>query len=178
VPSHRITADAGDAICRWKQAGKSSRDIAAQLAEQFGIQVDQRTISRYVGRVREKPAPKRQETRQEPTPDLADQEPAPEPTLDEIEALERRATRLQQLLARDGSMPIRDMAAINAELRQTFAAIRKARAAKQEQTNVLSAEAQATLARIRKFQAQNQAYPEEPPKDVPIPAATGTDSRR
>lgn len=190
MPNLKVTADAAVKIARWKKSGKSAREISALLEAQ-GIKLDQRTISRFVARSHDAPQPKPYRPAptvrapiDEPGPAVDEPgEPTQEPTLDEIEALERSAKQLQRLLA--APLPVRDTAALNAELRQTFASIRRARAAQSSQAGILSAEAQATLAKIRKFQAQNKAYPtpavaapvEPEPEDAPIPAATGTDSR-
>jgi hypothetical protein len=182
VPKHKITADAAIKIARWSKSGKSAREIARLLKVQ-GLQIDQRSVSRFITRCDE-PRLGSFDPQESPpeSPNKPPQETEISISLDEIAALELRARRIQEVLRDDAAIPIRDMVALNAELRQTFASLRKARAAQREAVGILSADAQATLDRIRKFQRQNQSYPatvEEPaPQDAPIPAATGTDPRR
>ena len=175
-----VTNDAAQLIAELYDAGTSTRDIARVVRERLGLDLNQSTIVRHLGR--SKPAPTRARAHGN-APHVPRPPEALEPTLDEIPALERRARRLQELLDDEDALTgARDVCALNAELRQTFASIRKARAAQREAAGILSADAQATLARIRKFQQQNQSYPtavaEPAPQDAPVPAATGTDPRR
>jgi hypothetical protein len=142
MPTHRVTSRASEIICAGKKAGKTSREIAKEVKKKLGIELDQRTISRHIATIRGKPRDRSTETakatkkrasaRKSAAIDLLEPPPLDpdRDTLPEIEALEREAATLQKLLARDLPPPHR--AALNSELRQTFASIRKANAAKRE----------------------------------------------
>lgn len=181
-----ITSDAAQLIAEAKSAGKSSRETARIVHDRLGIELDQSAISRHWAQVQKKPKakqpsnPKAARARRPATTSGAPAEVSRvEPTLNEIEALQRRARRLQELLEDEGSLSgARDVVALNAELRQTFASLRRAQAAKQVADKSLSREATEILERLRKMANQQREYPTESKDDgVPLPAAVGSDLR-
>lgn len=148
MPAHRVTAEAASRILEWKKQGRSSRDIAGSLLSEFGIQLDQRTISRYAKRGRPDPG------RSRPIPARPEPISVPESTegpLDEVATLERQVEQLRSMLEVD--LPPRDWAALNAELRQTFGAIRKAKKATREAAALESADTSWVVAKLKRFAA-------------------------
>lgn len=175
MPTHRVTSRASEIICSGKRAGKTSREIAKEVKKKLGIELDQRTISRHIASIRGKPrdrskegakakpsAKKKAAARKpsaldllEPPPLDPDREPLPE-----IEALEREAVTLQLLLAKDLPPPHR--AQLTSELRQVFASIRKANAAKREVQKQQSADLDWLKRKLKRFaEIDGETLPEQ-----------------
>ena len=172
MPVHRVTSAASGLITSGKAAGKSSRQIAADIFDQFGIRLDQRTISRHVKaidgkyqkRADEQPrtskAPKAKATPAKHATRRQD-EPADETEdLDEVTELRRQARQLAGLLK--GDLTPKDRAALNAELRQTFASIRKADVARRQAETGGNADTAWVVAKLRRFDAMNRGETEAP----------------
>lgn len=177
MPVHRVTAKAQACISEWKSQGRSSRDIASALLNEHGIQLDQRTISRVARSIAPHRSPIATEAPKATRPDpptvgsgasvahlLAEGE-----TLDEVSTLEAQAVALHALLATD--LPPRDWAALNAELRQTFRAISKAKRDLREAKQAEHSDVAWMVAKLKRFAAQ-RATP-APANDVdtlPVPS--------
>ncbi len=169
MPTHRITSEASARIVAGKKAGKSSRAVAQELKDELGIELDQRTISRHVGKIGEQPPPVAPKMPRRPRADEDDDpgfEPHPPatPTLDEVTALETEVSYLQVLLA--NPLPPRDRTALNAELRQTFASIRMAKKAIKDAQDSEDEDVTWMIAKLKRFAAMNAQT-----DDAPQPAA-------
>lgn len=165
MPATVITPELKRLIQDAKKAGKSSPEIARELLETRGIELDQRTISLAVAPKRIR-VPGQSRTQDEAAEALLPHPPA-SPTLDEVEALEVEATYLQGLLAE--ALTTRDRVYVNAELRQTFAAIRAAKRAAREAAEVESSDTAWMVAKLKKFAGQ------EAPKDDAAPVSSQRD---
>lgn len=158
MPRLRTTPEASDIIAKGKAAGRSSRDIQKDVKDQTGIDLDQRTISRYTKKLGvEKPGSSLSKTKPS-KPDAKSKASKPRasrkvPVLDEIPALQREAARLQQILGL--TIPNSDRAKVTAELRSCFKAIRGAELAKAQRLNLQSSEAQKLLATLERVAAEN-----------------------
>ncbi len=168
MPNHIITPAASELIRTEKAAGKSSRDIAKILADRLGIEIDQRTVSRHMQKLAPVLGAKPRSVEVAPA---APREPAEVDSIDEIEALERQVVTLLGLL--EGDIPNRDRVAINAELRQTYGSIRKAKSARREEAAIQSADAAWVLAKLKRFDAMAGEGAEQDDEDA-VPATTGT----
>lgn len=166
-PKGRITAEALEVIHRLKAAGKSSRETAKTLRETLGIEVDQRTISRHAKANGSIPLSEPADYALGAEPEDDGQPFAVE--LDEVTALEAQVAKLQRELA--GRLRPRDRAQLSGELRQTFASIRKAKAAKLEAEELQDADAAWMLAKIKRFDAMNRDAAED---DGELPEAART----
>lgn len=164
MPTSVLTPELKQLIDDAKRAGRSSRDIVSWLLETHGVEVDQRTISRAVAPKRIR-VPGQSRTQDEAAEALLPHPPA-SPTLDEVEALEVEATYLQGLLAE--ALSTRDRVYVNAELRQTFAAIRAAKRAAREAAEVESSDTAWMVAKLKKFAGQD-------PKDDAAPVSAQRD---
>lgn len=144
---------------------------AARIAGKARDRTGEPGRSEPIREIREPEAPKppaktKKKPERDPAPPRAMPEPrfesgegAVEPTLDEIEALEREARRLQRLLQID--LTAKDRAALNSELRQTFGAIRKAQGARQEAAKLENADTAWVLAKLKRFDRMNTGATEE-----------------
>jgi hypothetical protein len=132
MPVNRITTEASALIQAEKAAGKTSRDIAAAVNDQLGIALDQRSISRHLARLegktqKRKPKAPKKASAKPTAPKSAGRKAKAAAPLDEIPTLEARAVALKTQLDNSAKLTPPDIAKLNAELRQTFAAIRKAK---------------------------------------------------
>lgn len=167
MPKLVFTSAASKLAQEAKKQGLSLREIAEKLRKDLGIDVDHVTVSRHLKRIAGEARDRSPETESSPQKgtatgqrtvrnernDLPD--PQSPPTLDETEALERQVVTLQTLLQAD--MPPKDRAALNGELRQTFAAIRKARSAASTVQVASDDELRFVDERLRRFAAANKS---------------------
>jgi hypothetical protein len=181
--AHSVTPEASKLIQQLKAEGQSLRAIAQSVKERLGIALNHVAIKRHLdsiaGRKRERPleAARLAAAKAPQAPQPQDDE-ADRPILGEIEALEREATKIQQLLG--ASMPHRDRTALQAELRATYASIRKARDAEREEAESQSADAAWVLAKLKRFDAMEAVDAPAAADDDEdgLPQATGTAAAR
>jgi hypothetical protein len=173
VAGFKITAAIGKAIRAAKDAGRSDRAIAKEIAETFGVSLSHRAVGQYlqktpakVSRIARQPA----SNREDPQPSQAGG------ALDEISTLQERVRDLNERLS-DPDVEPRLIAPLNAELRQTFASIRKADKARTEAKSRASGDTAWVVAKLKRFVSMNGngggAAKEEPAVDAELPAAAG-----
>ncbi len=164
--SFKITEPMGRAIRTAKAAGASGRAIAEQIAASFGVQIDQRSINRYLKANPGKPARKRPE----PAPDAS--HPTEDQPLDEIDTLRARVRDLNERLS-DPAIEPRLIAPLNSELRQTFASIRKADKARTEAKSRASGDTAWVVAKLKRFVSMKATGGAAKDEDAAVPAAAG-----
>jgi hypothetical protein len=170
----KITAVIGRAIKAAKAAGRSDRAIAQEIAEQHGVSISHRAVGQYLKKTSARAAP----TGVAPRPMRS--EPASHRTassaLDEIETLQARIQDLNDRLS-DPDVEPRLIAPLNAELRQTFASIRKADKARTEAKARASGDTAWVVAKLRRFVSMNgtggAAAKDDTDDDAELPATAG-----
>lgn len=161
----RVTTEASAVIQAAKAAGKSSREIAAELKDQLGIELDQRTISRHVALI-EGRKQKRQPKRAGKAPGKAKAKPVAVPAtsrtepLNEIKTLEARAREFEAILQQ--KLPLRDRIAASKELRDCFAQIRAAQGGPNGNADGKAAQDAAWV--VQKLRRLVKNTPETPPE--------------
>lgn len=148
----KITAVIGRAIREAKRAGRSDRAIAQEIGDQFGVSLSHRAIGQYIQKTpldRPETDGKPQSIRPAPS-----SHPGTSPVLDEIETLQARIRDLNDRLS-DPDVEPRLIAPLNAELRQTFASIRKADKARTEAKAKASGDTAWVVAKLRRFVSMN-----------------------
>lgn len=179
MPAHSVTPEVSELIQKLKEQGESLRDIAKIASERLEKPISHTAIKRHLdsiaGRKRERPLEaarlEAQRAGQAPQPPESAED---RPILGEIEALEREATKIQQLLGT--SMPHRDRTALQAELRATYASIRKAREAEREEAEAQDVDTAWTMAKLKRFDRMNSGAPiEDDAPTTQLPEATGTE---
>jgi hypothetical protein len=158
----KITEQVGKTIRSAKKRGLGGPTIVALVLERHGVQLDRRTIDRYLAANPPRQRPKRT--------DPAGTDPASD--LDELETLRARARELHQLLATNLSPG--NVVKVNAELRQTFKSIRGAEAARIAASKSASTDATWVLAKLKRFDAMNRGEIVDDATDSEgVPAAAG-----
>lgn len=148
--SYTVTAEIGQLIQAGKAAGKSNRLLAAEIEAQTGIKIDQRTVGRYIHKIVADPHSK------PPKPRKTKSSSGPK-TLDELTKLHESVERIERLLENASALPPRDVAALSAELRQTFKAIRNCQKADLEAIKTSSDDLDFVKSRLRKFAEEKDA---------------------
>lgn len=166
MPGFKITEPMGRAIRQAKAAGASGRAIAEQIGESFGTPIDQRSINRYLKANPGKPSKNRPE--HVPTAPRPDDGKA----LDEIETLQARVRDLNERLS-DADIEPRLIAPLNAELRQTFASIRKADKARTEAKSRASGDTAWVVAKLKRFVSMKATGGAAKEDDAAVPPAAG-----
>ncbi len=184
--AHSVTPQASELIQSLRREGQSYRECARIVEERLSIRLSHVAIKRHVdslaGKKRNQPEELAQRAARRAGEVLNAGLPAPEApprdVLGEIEALEREAEELQRLLG--GVMPHRDRTALGAELRATFASIRKAREAEKAAFEAQDSDTAWTMAKLRRFDRMNNGLPAEASDAADadasqLPEATGTE---
>lgn len=141
--SYTVTAEIGQLIQAGKAAGKSNRLLAAEIEAATGVKIDQRTVGRYIHKIVADPGSK-------PPKPRKTKSTGPK-TLDELTKLHESVERIEKLLENASALPPRDVAALSAELRQTFKAIRNCQKADLEAIKTSSDDLDFVKSRLRKF---------------------------
>lgn len=162
----KITEAIGKTIRTAKRKKLGGPTIVALVLERHGVQLDRRTIDRYLEANPPRPSRK-------PRAHAAIHA---EDELDELVTLRARARELHDLLSADLSPG--NVVKVNAELRQTFKSIRGAETAKRKNEKSASQDATWVLAKLKRFDAMNRG--EEAGDDAgeaELPPAAGATGR-
>lgn len=162
----KITAAIGKAIRAAKDAGRSDRAIAKEIAEAYGISLSHRAVGQYLQKT---PAKTPRTSRESDT--SREGEPS-QSTLDEIETLQERVRDLNERLS-DPDIEPRLIAPLNAELRQTFASIRKADKARAEAKSRASGDTAWVVAKLKRFVSMKATGGAAKDDDAGVPPAAG-----
>lgn len=175
MPFPKITAKIAETIKAGSLRGLSSAALSALVLQEHNIAIDRSSITRYLGANAPKlvrAAPKPPITSAPPASDTEQSTP-----LDEISTLQARIRDLNYRL-NDPDVEPRLIAPLNAELRQTFASIRKADKARTEAKAKASGDTAWVVAKLRRFVSMNEtggaSTETEEDSDDEVPPATGT----
>lgn len=186
MPVRSITPQIASLIGSLATPGTSARSIAKTLKEGHGIALDQRTISRHLGKLKGKkqarkgkPGATKTKGRRSASkgiPKASTQVATPE-VLEEVETLKAQAKRLHGWM--NQAVFASDFVRLNAELRQTFAQLRRIEQAaltQQQMANDDLSEVMKTLRDLAANETQDatEEAPEEDSPDVDLPEASGT----
>jgi hypothetical protein len=144
----KITGPIGRTIRAAKKQGLGGADIATRVRERHGIDLDRRSIDRWLKANPVTPPRKRSPPGEDSS---AEAKPAP---LDELETLEERAIEIKRRLDESG-LGVIALATLNRELRQTFASIRKAKESSTKSAHVENSDARWMIEKLRRFAAMN-----------------------
>lgn len=169
----KITTAIARTIRAAKKRGEGSRRVADAVRDKHGIELDKRTIDRWVAANPAAPPKTRPAPPADPaTPPAAPPAEAPK-EVDTLTRLVAREIALRERLEADPEMGALSLATLNREYRQTLEAIEVAKSNKGKRTTAGNADARWMVQKLRRWVAMNAegAKPAEP-NGVPEAART------